>query len=732
MTVRFIPTGELDINTDPSQLPSQVVDNTEISGAMTRCTNLTLDSKGTAVTRNGSSKINSTAIDQTTPHLIVEMGGDRCVFAGTKAYWNENVIEDSLTSARWSAIKYSSYNVETQSIFAVNGTERKRITNNSTVTEKYDYAYAHTWEAAQVSGTTYQFGTTRSNYQCWYDWEKGDDGSVDDSVERRFLWIFEGIVVREWGIEAPEDPPIVYTMGSLRTSLLNGVKGYAFLYGWEKEYHANDDSFQFGKTQEETVKTVRYVPIPVCNPHNGSLTYTYFPLSENVVKLWQTTHDWEKSKTPSADTVNFKYMYMWENANSYDDNKLVGVKYTYCRKSGVTLECESNPSPAEYVERRDHVSITWPYPEDPQVTHVRAYRTLADGVIFFYAGEFDVNDSVGSLEISDFSLGSEVEIDHDRPLAGTVVAGPTYNGYCFMLKDNKLYFSKPNQPEYWPAAYYIEVGPIQEPLKGIEIHNGIPYVASTEEVYMVQGTGADSFFPFPMRAKTGSVSDLGMLSVAGFGVLHTDVDGFYSFEGPNNDKKTSENNFGALFKNETKGSMPYVNRTYIENCWFLAYKNKLWFGYPDSTAVYPNNVIVSNMATGRSEHISYAFQIGAATVDSVNNRILGLDSLGYIRELDDADATTDDGTAIAWQVETKAYTDQLYKYFPRKAKYDINLGTGATATSSILLDDTVIQTHALTTSRSTKSRLVNGKNGDRLGVRIAGTGAVTIRMAEVE
>lgn len=564
MAVKFTPTGFLNINADPSMLPFTSDGKNENSGEMTRCTNMQLDTPGAAITRFGSSKMNGSPIDQTTPHLLVEMAGYRYAFAGTKIYRDETAISTGLSSARWSAMEYSAFNVTTQSIFAANGTDRKRIT---------------------------------------------------------------GATVAEWGIDAPTVAP-----------------------------------------------------------------------------------------TPSSSSGTGAY----------------GIKYTYCRKSGSTLECESNPSPSASITGITGLNVGWTVSSDSQVTHVRIYRTLADGAIYYYAGEFAIALATSAVSTSDNGLGTSVAYDHDRPPLGTVVFGPTFGGYCFMLMENLLYYCKPNQPEYWPATYYIEVGPQQEPLTAIQIHNGVPYVMSTEEIYMIQGTGADSFFPFPMKAKAGALSHIGALSVPGLGIVHADIDGLYGFAGAGNDDRISDDRFRPLFSGDAVGSVPGLNRTNAANCWLLAFDNKLWFGYPATGSTYPDNMIVIDLRTQQGRHYQYPQQFGAVCVDGTNNRILALDSTGYVRRLDDPGATTDDGMAISWQIESKAFTDQLYKYFPRYAKYDITLGNGASATGNILLNDAIIQTHNLIISRQTKKRLIDGNNGDRLGIRITGTGPVTFRECEIE
>lgn len=706
---------------------------------MARCTNLHLDTPGLAITRAGSSKINSSAMGETAPHLLLEMASNRYAFSGTKAYMNECEIGSNFTNSRWSAIEYNAYNVTDQSIFAVNGTDRKRIPGTSTITTKYDYGYAHSWESENVSGTTYQFGSTRNNYQCWFDWEEpanSDDEELDDSVfPRRYLWIFEGAIPQNWGIAAPTLKPYLFSDAGPFTSR---VSGYAFCHEWEGQIHATTASYRLGTYRQWTEETiVPVVPsrtyVSIGNDEDGFPRY--FPnVSETVTITYsyaQVLFDWEKTAA-ETDAADKRFLWFFEGATSYTDTAVVGVKYTWCRKNGATLECESNPSPAEYTQGITAITAAWYPPPDGQITHVRVYRTLEGGATFFFAAEFEADDLAATFNVQDEELGSAVATDHDQPPQGTVVAGPTYNGYCFMIKDNLLYYCKPNQPEYWPANYYIEVGPPQEELTAIQIHNGIPYIMSTEEIYMIQGTSADSFFPFPMKAKVGTLANIGVLSIGGQGIVHSDIEGLFQFKGANEDNKFADDKMRPLFTGVTTGSIPGLNRTYVANCWLLSYNNRLWFGYPDTTETYPGNVIIFDLLTLRARHYQYPFEMGHAVVDGTNNRILALDSTGYVRVLDDSTVTTDDGTAISWQIESKAFTDQLYKYFPRYAKYDVTLGSGATAIGYILLNDTSAQSHTLSTSRATVKRHITGSNGDRLGIRLAGTGTVTIREVEVE
>lgn len=129
MAIIFSPTGQLDVSTDPSELPESGDGTNVTSGAMVRCKNLRLNENGKAKTRDGSAKLNAVAI-ATPVWWIEEQSGVRYSFAGGSIYSNESVIKAALTSAQWVAIQYNAFNESSLNVFALNGTDRKRIEDN--------------------------------------------------------------------------------------------------------------------------------------------------------------------------------------------------------------------------------------------------------------------------------------------------------------------------------------------------------------------------------------------------------------------------------------------------------------------------------------------------------------------------------------------------------------------------------------------------------------------------
>ncbi len=559
------PTGNLDVATEPADLPQQISpEGGIISGAMARCKNLRLDQQGVAKTRDGSWKINASSLGDLDIYKIVEQTGDRYAFAGDNIYRNEVSLASGLSRKAWSAVKYNPYNSTTKSIYALNGTDRKRI---------------------------------------------------------------EGSTVYEWGIAAPTVAP------TIAAGALTGLMG---------AYNA---------------------------------------------------------------------------------------KYTYCRKESATVVSESNPSPAGAAAvtlANGSLSVSWTASSDSQVTHVRIYKTLTGGAVYYHDQDVAIGTTTVDTNTADSAVGSEVEIDHDRPPTGTSVAGPNYNGTLFIVKDNLLYFCKPKQPDYWPSTYFVEVSPLQDPGQCVVFSGGQPFYLTKHKIYQITGTGADTFFPLPLEAVTGAQGPDAAWAVAGMGIFHFSTDGVYLFSQV--DKKISQANFDPIFRGETAGGIPGM--TAPSKSWVFQFKNKVYFGFVSSGYTYPTNIICLNLDTQRASYYTYGQQFICVCADEQNNRILAGDNAGFIWVLESPGAGTDGGTAISWEVETKAFGQQTRATFPAGIKYDVNSSGATGAKGELFLDGTLHQIHNLSDNRNVKKRLIATGNGERLSLRISGAGPVSIYAAE--
>lgn len=342
---------------------------------------------------------------------------------------------------------------------------------------------------------------------------------------------------------------------------------------------------------------------------------------------------------------------------------------------------------------------------------------------------------LGEADLSrpDSGLNVLVQNDHGRPPAGTFVFGPAYDGTCFIIKDHRLHYCRPKEPEHWPDLFYIEVSTPQFPGKTGVFHNGQPYYFTTNEIYYIQGTGNGAFLPVPMKAKAGAQSVKGAKSVDGKGIFHTGPDGIYLFAN-SSDRKITEATLEPLFRGEDTNGMPGVSS--MATSWLEVFRNHLYFGYQDVDHDYPTNVLVMNLDTNKVQYHVYGdgsdIEIRTVMVDESNARLLAGDNAGFIRVIEAKTATQDSTTDIAFEVQSKEFTLQTRRHFPRWAKYDVDASSATSCQCEILLDGVVHHTHTITGNRDTRRRLVDLGNGNRVAFRISGSGPVTIYAAELE
>ena len=412
------------------------------------------------------------------------------------------------------------------------------------------------------------------------------------------------------------------------------------------------------------------------------------------------------------------------------------VRYTYAKKKGTTVVSESNPSDAAAAAvtlSNQSLDITWTASPDSQVTHVRVYRTTAGGAVYQHVSDYAVGTTTDDDATADTALGASVATNHDRPPVGTVVRGPNFNGTCFMIKDNLLHYSLPKQPEHWPATYFIEVSSTHFPGQALVFWNGQPHVLTTTEIYAVQGTLHPNFVPVPMRARTGAQGSMGAFGVGGRGLYHTGPDGVYLFTGPGNDRKISKASLDPLFRGETVNGMPGVAD--MSTALIHHHDGVMWFFYTDHVNRYPQNAITIDLDTGdrlgyhRYNDGSYDVEFRTIMSDSINDRLLIGDNAGFVRQIDAG--TEDSGNAIDWELQSKDFTLQTRAHFPRWNKYDVD-ASETTVTGTTLLDGEIIQTHSLTKDRDTRRRLIESDNGERLGIRLSGSGPATVYGVETE
>lgn len=415
------------------------------------------------------------------------------------------------------------------------------------------------------------------------------------------------------------------------------------------------------------------------------------------------------------------------NASATGSGSTYQVAITWARQTGTTVVAESNPSPISTIVTSGSTDVSEAVaPTDTQITHFRVYVSAAGGGVLYYAATGLVGATV-TVTLPN-AAGTAAPNDLDPPPANITCLGGPSNGYLFAGVGHRLFFCKPMEPEYWPTDYYIEVGAPQFPITAIVEMNTAIFIVTTTSIWQLYGSNPDTFYAAPLKSKAGAIRETGVEAVAGMGLFHIDEDGLYLWDGALDNKVTGR--IGPIWRGETVGNIPGANLSAMGTCWIQTYRDKVFIGYPSGTETTPSRVIAMSMGSGRSSIYDYPANFVAACIDRQNTTLLVVDTSGYLWVLEDETLTTDNSATVAWEVESKAFTDTLVRFFPRNARYDIEVS--GTATGSIKLEGVVTQSHAITgATRDIKKRLVSGCNGQRLSLNISGSGVSTIYGMEV-
>lgn len=533
----------------------------------------------------------------------------------------------------WSAVKFAPYNSETQCIYALNGTVKKRI---------------------------------------------------------------ESGVVYNWGIDAPTTAAVISAVGG---GTLTGAYNAKYSYARTEGNTIVSDSNPSEAAGSAVSPSTQALRVEFVDPEDEQV---------NRIRFWRTAaggavyyHD-SDMVYPYGD---YGCTQQWEIDNAYESG--TGFLFTTSDSRNGTMNC-----------------FTWEQYHSLYAVNDSTLRltTLGDVVLFV------------DLNTADSALGAAVHSDHDSPPAGDYVFGPTFDGTLFIIDGHKLYYSKTKQPEYWPATYYVLIGPPQFPGKCGVLYDKQPFVLTQHRLIYIYGSSYTDFMPKVTAAKNGTISPNGAVAIEGYGIFHVASDGVYLAQPATDSRLGADTKISQpvdrLFKNESVSGMKAIGD--LTKSVLKHFKNKLYFFYPTTESTYCTDILVFYLDLKRMGHWTRGHEITAVCEDFENERLLVADSDGYLWNVEDSTVVDDDGTAISWEVESKEFTLQTRAHFPRWNKYDIDASEATTANGYLLLDGVIHHTHSLTENRNTRRRLVDVDNGERCSIRIAGTGPVKIYAVESE
>jgi hypothetical protein len=397
-------------------------------------------------------------------------------------------------------------------------------------------------------------------------------------------------------------------------------------------------------------------------------------------------------------------------------------RYTYCRKVGGVLVHESNPSPISgpVVVADQDIDFTMPasIPTDPQITHIRIYRTLADAdssEAYYYDQEIGNDTLTGTSLKADTALGSTLEYDNDVPPNCTTVAGPGTYKVLFLAVGNKLYFTKTLRPDSVPSTYYLIIGIPQYPIKRIIIWNGLAFAFTKIAIYSIQGTTPATFIAYHTPASHGLEASKAIVATEK-GIFYLSYDGIYLFNGMY-EKKVTDPKLTSLFTGRIENNIMPISKDYIEKCWMQYYNSKLFFGYPEQGQTVINKVLVCDIQEGKWSIYDYSKILLCSEFDTQESRLLAGDNSGNIWELENGEVDHTD--SIDFHIRSKILNE--YKYIPLTwIKYDIVNSNGNTLYGRLLEDGTIVNTHTITDEKNTRRRYLASKAIKRASIEIQG------------
>lgn len=266
-----------------------------------------------------------------------------------------------------------------------------------------------------------------------------------------------------------------------------------------------------------------------------------------------------------------------------------GAVYTYARVVGSSVAHESNPSPSPVAIAltSDVLSVPVLASADPQVTHIRIYRTVAGGSTYFFDQQVaNANATIASSQADD-ALGTEVETDNDPPpLAACAVE---FQGHIFLCNvvDNPdyLYFSKRFRPESFPPDQFLKIGDPSDPLLSMVALTGIIGIFTKLTKYRVFGNSVSGFTALEALNSRGIASPNATISTSK-GVGFVAKDGIWLTNFVEADAELSGGIQGLFYGQQLNGYFPVDLLTAGNLVTLAEYKRRLYFGYRDTVGQF--------------------------------------------------------------------------------------------------------------------------------------------------
>jgi len=409
-----------------------------------------------------------------------------------------------------------------------------------------------------------------------------------------------------------------------------------------------------------------------------------------------------------------------------------GAKYTYARVVGSSVAHESNPSAAaSQALSNQNLTVGVTASTDPQVTHIRIYRTQAGGAEYLFDQQVTNATATITSSQADSALGAAVETDNDVPPEAGGAVNWNDQAWLYHDPDNQHYLwrSKRYRPESVPTDNYMEIGNADDAIQAVSPMVGLLGVLTRRTKYRVLGTEVTGYIYQEAISKRGTPAGLAVKGTED-GTLFIARDGVFVTNFLDADQELSSK-INRIFHGESVNGIDGVNWDAISTASIEAYRGFYAVALPTGTAETPNILAVYSKAT--RNWFFYDHPLRSMLYEEDTDDLTGGGTDGFVYVLEDG--TTDAGADIALDVETKDYfggSPKLRKLF-LFLKVDLDTA-GDDVTLKLYVDGTLKRTISGFTSSRDKAliRFPEGCLGFTWRLKLEYTGRSTVRFYGAE
>lgn len=334
---------------------------------------------------------------------------------------------------------------------------------------------------------------------------------------------------------------------------------------------------------------------------DGTYTWDWTPETPAIATLAASTPG-----GAALDAGTYEYYVTFQNTEGHEGNPSPVATVVVAAGGAVAVT-----RPARVANKSKHDNTT-----TPNITGWNVYRT-GPGLGAIYRVNINVipyatnpyNDwgaATGGTSVAQTNAdlqdrAIEMETDHNAAPAAVGAIG-TYDGriiaFWTLANPNRMFWTDPNRPWYFPAANYVDVGALNDTIIGLSIKPNYILIYKRKSIWRHVGALGEGRLE-QVSTECGLV---GMNAIArtSQGDYFVGREGIYFFNG-DSAKKISQK-LDPLFGTETVAIMynysydPIVN---IAQC-ALGYRNgRLYFSYPTGAYTYPVRTAILHVETGR-------------------------------------------------------------------------------------------------------------------------------------